>query len=159
VRALAGTALAAGLVLAGCGNAVDTDVNGRTGVTLDASGTPVVLVAVCHKSIDEVVISGDREGLKEDEPNAELGTWTAARPMKGIVGLSLADPGEDWSVKGSFTPEDDKGYIVIGGQAKADVEASQVSFRGSDLAKLAPGDVLVDDRKVEDRLTFASSCD
>jgi hypothetical protein len=158
MKALAGTVVAAGLLLAGCGNAVDADVNGETAVTLDAAGQPVVLVAVCHSSIDAVVVSRDRKGLKETEPNVDLGTWTASKPMKGIVSLPLADPGSDWSVKGAFDPEDAKGYIVIAYQAKADVEAQQVYFHGSDLAKLASDEVLVGDREVQKRTKFEHSC-
>jgi len=149
---------AATLVLAGCGNAVDTDVNGSTAVSVDASGNVVVLVEICHSTIDEVTISADRAGLKETEQNKILGTWKARRPVKGSVSLNLAKPGPDWASASTFTPEPSKGYIVIPDQAKADVEAQQVYFHGRDLAKLTPGQVIVGDAKIEQRATFERTC-
>lgn len=148
----------AAVALTGCGNAVSADVNGSTAITVDASGNVIVLAAICHSTIDEVTISADRAGLKETEKNKTLGTWKSRRPMKGLVSLNLAEPGPDWTGKSTFTPEASKGYIVIPDQAKADVEAEQVSFHGRDLARLAPGQVLVGDAKIEQRTTFERSC-
>ena len=120
------TLAATALVLAGCGNAADADVNGSTAITVDPHGNAVVLAAICHSSIDEVTISFDRTGLKGTEQNKDVGTWRAAKPMKGLVELNLASPGADWTTTPTFTPQDDKSYIVIPARAKADVEAGQV---------------------------------
>src|SRR4051794_36316161 len=104
-------------------------------MTVDSHGNAVVLAAICHSSIDEVTISFDRKGLKETEQNKDVGTWKAAKAMKGLVELDLSSPSADWTTKRTFTPQDDKGYIVIPHQAKADVEAEQIYFHGRDLAK------------------------
>ena len=150
---------AAALVLAGCGNAADADVNGSTAITVDSDGNAVVLAAICHSSIDEVTISFDRKGLKETEQNKDVGTWKATKPMKGLVELNLASPGADWTTSRTFAPQDDKGYIVIADQAKADVEAAQIYFHGRDLARLTPTTVLVGDpAKIVKRSTFERSC-
>ncbi|MEO6606318.1 MAG: hypothetical protein ABIN55_11935 [Aeromicrobium sp.] len=145
--------------LSACGNAVTTDVNGQTAITVDDEGNLVVLVAVCHSSIDQVTIAADREGLKETEENPILGTWTASKPQKGLVTLSLADPGSPWQSSSTFVPADAKGYIVIGARTDADVEATQVYFHGGDVAGLTPDDVIVEDAKVQKRSTFEKVCD
>jgi hypothetical protein len=153
------TLAAAALSLVGCGNAADADVNGSTAITVDSHGHAVVLAAICHSSIDEVTISFDRKGLKETEQNKDVGTWKAAKPMKGLVELNLAAPGADWITTSTFTPQDDKGYIAIPAQSKADVEAAQIYFHGRDLAKLTPTTVLVGDpATIVKRSTFEQSC-
>lgn len=146
-------------VVAGCGNAADADVNGSTGITVGQDGSPIVLVMVCHSTIDQVTISADRTGLKASDPNVTLGTWKAASAQKGLVTLDVAKPASDWASADTFHPVAAKGYIVIASQAKADVEAEQVYFHGRDLAKLTPDQVLVGDAKVEKRSTFEASCD
>lgn len=148
----------AALALAGCGNAAGADLNGTAGITVDSGGTPIVLVAVCHSTIDQVTISADRTGLKDTDPNVVFGTWSAASAQKGLVALNLDTPDSDWTGTDTFIPEDAKGYILIASQAKADVEATQVYFHGRDLAKLSPDVVLVGDGTIEKRSTFERSC-
>lgn len=148
----------AALVLGACGNNVNADVNGSTAVTVDKVGAPIVLVAVCHSTIDEVKITADRTGLKDTDPNVVLGTWKASGAQKGLVSLNLATPGSDWTSTDTFTPEVAKGYIVIAAQSKADVEATQVSFHGRDLANLTTDQVIVGDGTVQRRTAFANSC-
>lgn len=148
-----------GMLLAGCGNAVTTDVNGATGVTVDDQGKPVVLVMVCHSTIDQIEISADREGLKETEENKILGTWTTSKAKKGLISLDLSAPGEEWKTESSFVPEASKGYIVIASQSDADVEATQASFHGRDLESLTPDEVIAFDGQVESRSAFEKTCD
>lgn len=152
MRRLGGALAAVAIVLTGCGNAVSTQIVGTTGMTVDHAGKPVGLVAVCDGSVDQLTISGDRTGLKEDQPNKDIGMWKASAP--DAAGIVTVDLGEDAPVL-----EEGRTYIAIADRSDADAEATQVTFSLADLAALAPGHVLVRDAEVQTRADFEASCD
>jgi len=142
IRVAAAVVLAAAC-LAGCGNAVEAHVNGRTGISVDAEGNPVVVLAVCSEFVDQVVLSLGREGLSESEANPEVGTWRARDHVTGSARLELAAPDASWETHEPLSLDPQKHYIANASQADADVETAQVDFFGRDLAEMAPDSVYV----------------
>jgi len=135
-----------GLVLtlaAACGNAVSVTINGSTGMTVDDNGRSLVVVAVCSHSVDEVNISYGREGLKENQPNKQVGTWTLQKPATRTVTLDIEKPGPEWKAHKPVRFRDGKHYIVFADRSDADIEATQVDFFPADLKALKPGQVRV----------------
>ncbi|MCW2748366.1 MAG: hypothetical protein JWP10_1508 [Nocardioidaceae bacterium] len=129
------------LGLAGCGNAIRATINGRVGIAVDANGNPVVIVAACPEFLDTVTISEGREGLAETEPNKDVGTWNRNDHLAGVYELNLSKPDDSWSRLQPIELKPSTLYIVIAAQSKKDVEATQVSFYGRDVASLVPGRV------------------
>lgn len=125
----------AGLVVTGCGNIIDTEIIGATGVSVGNHGDPEAVIVVCSEGIDRVDLAGDRTGLRADEQNPLFGTWTSNQSLsRGIHRVSLTSPTDGWSFIGSleaFNP--DQTYILTAVSADGDLEASQIAFKGSDL--------------------------
>ena len=132
------------LVTASCGNAVTAEVNGMTGVTLGENGRVVIVVAICSDSVDQVGISLGREGLKDSEPNVQVGTWTLRKPATKTATLDTVKPGPEWKAHKPVELIDGLHYIVDGSKSGTDVVSIPVDFRLSDLESLRPGQVHVD---------------
>lgn len=129
--------------LAACGNDVDADVLGTAAVGVDAAGAPVALVEVCRGRIDTVEVHGDRTGLRDDEPNAVVGTWRAAEPRDGRVELSLVAPSGDWAGSEGLTLAEGRTYVLTAYDSDRDAEVTQVSFTTTQLAALTPERMIV----------------
>ncbi|MEO7980917.1 MAG: hypothetical protein ABI807_08515 [Sporichthyaceae bacterium] len=153
LRLLAVPFLIAPLV-AGCGNAITTDIVGMAAVSVDADGTPVLLVRACTDQVDTIDVVGSRAGLEQDQPNPRLASWTTRRPRAGTVALPVDLPPSGWSPDPTAGPmgspaafaltfAPDRQYIVLGLSSGADAEVTQVDFRGRDLRALDPAHVLV----------------
>lgn len=146
LRLLAVPLLVAPLV-AGCGNAITTDIVGMAAVSVDADGTPVLLVRACTDDVDTVQVFGSRAGLEQDQPNPVLASWTTSSPRRGTVTLPADGAPSGWSpgerAGGVVTYAPDEQYIVLGQASVADAEVTQVDFRGRDLRALDPAHVLV----------------
>ncbi len=146
LRLLAVPLLIAPLV-AGCGNAITTDMVGMAAVSVDADGAPVLLVRACTADVDTVRVFGSRAGLEQDQPNPALAAWTTSSPRRGTVTLPADGAPAGWApdpTAGSgltFAPN--RQYIVLGQASAADAEVTQVDFRGRDLRALDPEHVLV----------------
>lgn len=139
--ALVGAALA----VAGCGNAMTTEIVGATGVTVDQQGDPQAVVVVCHASIDRLTLTGDRTGLAADERNPLLGTWTAHDALtRGVHRMPLLAPSGEWSFAGSFRSfEPERRYILVASNSERDLSTSQVVFHSNDLEVLDSATVML----------------
>ena len=150
---------AIGALTTDCGNAIDAEVVGMAAVSVDRAGSPIIVVAVCSDHIDRVEVFGTREGLDENEPNPQVGSWTATDPQTGHVSIDVAAPGGDWTASGPIKLETGDGYIVNASRSDADVETTQVNFTGRDLATLDPSQIIVRDAEVWTREKFdAEAC-
>lgn len=120
------------LVTAGCGGA-ETTIIGQTAISVDESGKPVVVVAVCEKHINFIDIYFDREGLKETEENKMVGEWTSIETITSGVTLNVENPGPQWKPQAGVSIQADKRYIIGASATDEDLAATQVAFSGSDL--------------------------
>ncbi|CAN5386112.1 hypothetical protein BH11ACT8_BH11ACT8_34930 [soil metagenome] len=161
-RALLSASLVSAVALAatGCGNAVDAEVIGSAGVTVDSDRRLVVLVEVCRDDVDSVSLVTGREGLEDDEPNPTVASWTAATPQSGSIVLETAAPPAAWTGPATVALDDGTLYVVSASSSERDAEVTQASFRAGDLASLSGGDVIVRDGSVMARAAFeAGACD
>ncbi len=165
-----GALLAAALALAvlaglgGCGNAITAEIVGMAAVAVDDDGNPVLLVRSCTDEVDTVEVVGSREGLADDQPNPVLASWTTREPRAGTLALPVARPPAGWTAQDpageAVRFAADQQYIVLGVASGADVEVSQVDFRGADLAGLDTEHVLVRQATTWTRARFdAQTCD
>jgi hypothetical protein len=154
MRVLAGVVVAAGLLLTGC--VEDVNAIGRTAVSVNADGQPVVVMIVCESSIDYVAIYEGRDGLAETEENATVGEWRATKGLDGVVELDLTEPSPAWQSHDGVTFGAETLYLVE--TDGDDGTAGGVDFRGSDLAKLTPDEVMIENGVVEKRKAFERSC-
>lgn len=88
----------------GCGNAVTTDIVGMTGLTADASGAPVVIVAPCGGAVDRIAVHKLID-LASATPGATTPLVTelrASTPHTDAFSVSLVDPASGWSASAPF---------------------------------------------------------
>lgn len=149
------------LLLGGCGNWIsETEHVGRVGVRLGPDDAPVVVVEPCRSGTVQVDIAEGRTPDKAaDEPNAQVGTWTARESADQRSELNLADPGEEWTGDAVSAPVDDVSWIV---SATFDGEDATTMpgpfFSGADLAGLGPDQVLVEDGRAVSLADFDGGC-
>lgn len=114
---------------------------GKTGVTVDANGDPVIVLVVCERSIDMVTFAGPSRGRVSNE---EFGPLTASGPITGTVLLPLADPPAGWSggpVNLPLKPRPTD-LVIAYGRGEQSI-LSQIDFTSAQLAGLGPTEVLL----------------
>lgn len=113
---------------------------GKTGVTVDANGEPVIVLIVCERSIDSVIFVGPYRG----GPNEKLGLLTASGPIIGTVMLPLAHPPAGWSGGPVNLPLKQRpaDLVIVEGRGEQSV-LSQIDFTAANLAGLHPSEVLL----------------
>lgn len=135
-------ALVAAASLGGC-IAPDIDVVGALGVTVTAEGAPVLVVEPCDTGAVQVLLSGDRAGLADDEENPQLAEWTVDPPgVTGTSRITLGAPTAPWGGQ-AVTVEPDQGYVATGASSQVKGVLSQVAFTTEELAGLSPDSVYV----------------
>jgi hypothetical protein len=155
------TPLVVAVVVVACGNLIDTEIIGKTGLTRSADGSVVILVNVCTDSVDHVGVYGSREGLAQDQQNSTLGELHASKPQSGFVEVALAAPESPWTTDPVVQLPDDPGslFIVIANtDGDTSTQAAQVSATRHQVNALPQGSVLVSSAKQIARSEFDSSC-
>lgn len=127
---------------------------GQTAISVDESGNPIVVIAVCEKHINEIEIVLGREGIKDSEPNPVVGTWTATTPITDTGTLDLRTPGPAWTPKTGVTIEPKKLYLVDAGATDDDAGAIGMSFLGSDLETMRTDSVYTEARYTDPGFTY-----
>ncbi len=153
-------AVAAALVLTGCGNwAEPPEQVGRVGVMLDEQGEIVVVVAPCREGVARVTIArGRTPDMADDEPNAEVGEWTAAAPSSRTSLLTLGAPKDGWSGEPASPPSSDELWIVDASFVdQDDTVLPGPTLTGRDLAGLTAGSLLTQEG-TEARAGFTGDC-
>ena len=161
VRLLIVFAVAGTLVVAGCGNAIDTPPppNGAVGISVNAAGDPIGIIEVCRSSVDAIEMSGQIIDEKSDNPS--LGRWKPKAPITGSAVLDFLHPGPEWTATlhpSSFEPH--RTHIVDNLTSAKDEDSVlfQGTFTLEQVAKLTEKDVLIPDgptkEKVVPRSTF-----
>lgn len=156
-RHAATAVLVAALVpaLAGCGNFITTEIVGMVGVTADAEGRPVVIVAPCGAAIDRmhVVELLDRSKVNEQETNPVLLELARSAAITGPTTLNLAAPG-DWTPEGSFDPAAQAAVVIGAASSTKDQSATPVQVTTAQYADLDASHVRVREDEVWTRVDF-----
>ncbi len=139
------TAVAVGLGLAGCGNAVTTEVTGRVGLQRDDRGDITVVIDTCRSRVSEIIVSAGRDGLSADQPNPTLGALRAATPQSGRLSVSLASPAHPWSVTRPLALLQDPNALVLvdAGDREDDTATSPVGTTVARIGELTKDQVIV----------------
>lgn len=139
---LAGAAL---LALPGCGNLVTTQIVGITGITADAAGSPVVVVAPCGAAYDQaqVVAMIDRQTAGATQQNPVLLEMSSTRPRSEPFTISLTQPGPVWTPTGRLDIEGRPGFHVGVGSSTKDMGATPVRVSAADYANVTDDVVIV----------------
>lgn len=139
-------AIAAAVLLAGCGNSIaDVEKVGNVGVTVDDQGKPVVLVAPCREGRVRVDVSlGRTADMASTEKNQPVGNWTAAAASADPSELHLTDPGSGWEGDAVAAPAPEAMWVVTARFADDDETVlSGPTFDGKQLKGLSADDVLI----------------
>ncbi|WP_186629830.1 hypothetical protein [Rhodococcus sp. BP22] len=146
--------------VSGCGNAIDTDIVGRTALARDADGSVLVLVDACRGSVDSIGVHAGREGLADSEVNPTLGELRAASPQSGRIEVPLTAPADPWAADSAvrLTEDPDSLFIVIASLKDENAQAAQVSATQSEVDSLPPGHVLTASSHVVSEAEFHDAC-
>ena len=101
------------IVLTSCGNYVNVELSGRTGVSHDGNGNLSLHVNTCDNSTRRVTVGAGREGLAGDEENPVIGSYSLDEPASGSFAIHIQDP-SPWSVEHDLTlPEDPSHFFIV----------------------------------------------
>ncbi|HNQ05562.1 MAG TPA: hypothetical protein PKH97_00045 [Tetrasphaera sp.] len=136
---------ATALALAGCGNVVTTKIVGMAGLTADAAGNPVVIVAPCGAAYDQVQVVGmiDRRTADATEDNPILLEMSSGTMHSDPFTVSLTRPGPGWSSRGTYEPEDQIGIYVGVGSSTKDMGSTPVQISAADYEQVRADVVIV----------------
>lgn len=141
--------LATGLVA--CGNVITAEVRGDTAFSLNDRGELMVHVDTCGYSATEIHIVAGREHLQGSEVNPTLGSVVTDHPRQGRFAVNMINPEEPWRVEQKLQPRESPDLIIIsstrtdGSVAGKNEAIPQVSATMSEIATLAPGEVLINE--------------
>jgi hypothetical protein len=128
--------------LSACGNAIpDVTDSGQMGLTVDATGQPVIAVFTCTKTTAAVdMFEGRKQSDPEDKVSVDRGSWVARRAFAGVQKLAITAPGEDWKTdSGPGVLESGTQFVLEGRTTEVEYSSlGGVDFRTRDLAKLSP---------------------
>ncbi|MDJ0361893.1 hypothetical protein [Rhodococcus sp. H29-C3] len=144
----------------GCGNAIDTDIVGRTALARDADGSVLVLVDACRGSVDSIGIYAGRQGLADNEVNPTLGELRASSPQSGRIEVPLTAPADPWAADAAvvLSEDPDSLFIVIASREGENAQAAQVSATQNEVDALLPGHVLTASSQVVSEAEFHDAC-
>ncbi|BAC18762.1 hypothetical protein HMPREF0290_1982 [Corynebacterium efficiens YS-314] len=143
------TVLATGVV--SCGNLITADVRGDTAFSLNERGELMVHVDTCDYAAVEIDIVAGRENLQGSEVNPTLGTVVTDQPQQGRFAVNMLAPKSPWRVEQPLEPRESPDLLIIssvitgGSVAGKDEAIPQVSATMSEIAALAPGEVLINE--------------
>lgn len=121
--------------LGGCETVV---FDGVTGISVDARGAPVAVLAICEGEIDALTLYTDSA-----DKSITVGEWDRGEPITGSATVPLAAPDNTWSVSkpmGVIRPG--VAYALFGGTHDNRWATAHVAFSAERLAKLRPSQVL-----------------
>lgn len=143
------TMLATSLV--SCGNVITADVRGDTAFSLNERGDLLVHLDTCDYSAVKINIVAGREHLQGSEVNPTLGTVVTDQPQQGRFTVNMITPESPWRVEQPLEPRESPDLLIISSTitdrsvAGKDEAIPQVSATMSEIAALAPGEVLINE--------------
>jgi hypothetical protein len=128
---------------------VDSTVTGQTGLTVNAAGQPVLLIAVCKGTINRLYLFGPA-GPDMHKAQKPVETWIASTPLAkaGVARVNLLAPFPGWTVLQPIPVLVARWeYGAFAQSNNSRFEAEQVNFSVADFARLDPATVLSDGRR------------
>ena len=113
-------------------------VDGRTGVSVTAAGSPVLVLAVCRGSVDTVTVAGPSRGRTPGEVLARL---TAPAPVAASTAVDVREPPPGWTVALPLQPGAATQPLLTASARGRQGRLGHVAFTAEDLASLDPGTV------------------
>jgi hypothetical protein len=148
--------------LSACGNMIpDVTDSGQMGLTVDATGQPVIAVFTCSKTTAAVdMFEGRKPSDPEDKVSVDRGSWVARRAFAGVQKLAITAPGQDWKTdSGPGTLESGTQFVLEGRTTEVEYSSlGGVDFRTRDLAKLSPDRVEVNGKPMSWSAFAAYKC-
>ncbi len=99
-------------MLTSCGNYLNIELSGRTGVSHDGNGNLSLHVNTCENSTRHVEVVAGREGLASEEVNPTIGSFVRDEPVSGSFVVRVQDP-SPWSVDQELVLPDDRSHFFI----------------------------------------------
>ncbi len=126
-------------LLTGCSG--DPTLVGRMGITADAEGRPVLVLAPCGGSIDQITLGLLPQGNETD--SGTVGSWQSGSAVRSLTHLALGDTTPAWT--GDAVHVDPrKHYIAQAISSSHPADAfNDVTFAGDQIATLDPTKVYV----------------
>jgi hypothetical protein len=147
-RAVVSAACVVGL--SACGNVIpDVTDSGQMGLTVDATGQPVIAVFTCTKTTVAIdMYEGRKAADPETKESVQRGNWQARRAFAGVQKLAILAPGDSWkTISGPGRLESTTHFYLEGGTTEVEYSSlGGTDFRTRDLAKLSPDRVEVNGR-------------
>ena len=112
-------------------------INGQVGVTVDAAGAPVLILEVCHGSVDTITVLGPNRG---SEPNEVFANLRSPAPVANPTQVALLAATPGWTGAPTSLPLDTHPFLIASAQGDQS-ELRQVDFSAADLAALDPATV------------------
>ena len=155
-RTVATALLLGAISLTACNYQNQSRVGGATGVTVDAAGKPVLLVAVCKGQFENIYLSTTETGNVvpaggavgkggADRANTDIGEWQTERTADEILSVPvLSRPSAQWTVTAapaSLRPG--VTYTAYAESTDTKWQATQVSFTVAQLKTLSPTTVRI----------------
>ena len=148
--------------LSACGNVLpDVTDSGQMGLTVDATGEPVIAVFTCSKATVAVDMF---EGRKQNDPATKesvgRGSWQARRAFAGVQKLAIMAPGASWKTNSGPGQLESTTHFYLEGRT-TEVEYSTLGgtgFRTRDLPKLSPDRVEVNGKPMSWSAFAAYKC-
>ena len=126
-------AATAGCLLAGC----TPESGGVTGISVDAEGQPVAVIAMCEGAVDSLILYTDSAG---EEVVAE---WETSESIDALDQVNLRTPARPWKVVATMPAlEEGETYVLYGATVDNDWSSAHVEFSTASLRKLSPDLVL-----------------
>lgn len=111
VRAL--LIVGAATMLTSCGNYLDVERSGESGVSHDGNGNLSLHVNTCQNSTRHVEVVAGREGLASEEVNPTIGSFVRDEPVSGSFVVRVQDP-SPWSVDQELVlPDDPSRFFIV----------------------------------------------
>ncbi|WP_369034125.1 hypothetical protein [Streptomyces adonidis] len=136
VRRLAGALAASAALTTTSGCTVPIDA--VAGISVNADGDLLGVMMVCGHQIDGATLY-----VADSDSEADVGSWTAARPLKaGLATWPLDAPAAGWTATTSLKPLTARTtYTLYGWTEDNSWSSTSVSFTLTDLDRLTPGTV------------------
>jgi hypothetical protein len=131
------------LAMGGCGNWVTTEIVGALAVSRDNSGEPILHIAVCKGSVDQIEMYDITTENPPDEPQKPVSTWASRQEVTREGSLALNHPGQKWTVGGSGQNVQRFADVQFeGGSSKQDQAVSGVTVSWKKWSALKPGQAI-----------------
>ena len=131
------------LTLSGCETVAPA---GETGVTVDANGEPVAVLAMCAGFVDRLILYSDSgvtpDPNRPDSADIVHGRWERSTPLKQSAAVSLVDPADGWTATKPLDVVEPGIEYVMYANGDNQWSTNSVQFTAESLAALQPGQVL-----------------